>query len=495
MRQGNEASSEAPSSQSSPKTERLRTRRIRVEDLRLGTVIARTELGSGPVEAQVEDLSQHGVALVIEASRLGGALVLAGDRLPTLVLESGGTTLYEGSGVVRRATERGTEVVLGVELASTGVNLAEVYRHGTRRGFAERMRAAEGTLRAEQVSAEFKAYVADFAGYLAAMRDFFTAEEKALEAEDRMTREDAVQQYLAEAARPFVQRLNAYAAEHARLVGDLTEDLHAICRAYARTHILPLFLEAPFTRRAYQKPLGYAGDYEMMNMLYRDHAEGDTLFAKVLNIYATQEGAAQANINRINYLCTEIRAVVQNHGSADRVRMASIGCGPTREIRKLLEENGALGPRLDVALIDQEERSIAFCERTLGPLGVRTGARINFIRESVRRLLTTRALSETLGERELIYSAGLFDYLSQAAFARLLSTLYEALVPGGVLLIGNVATHNPSRWMMEYYLDWFLIHRSAEELLALAGSLSPTPASVEVKSEPSGINLFLRITR
>lgn len=494
MRDRSEASDRPPSSRQLRKAERLRTRRIRVEDLKLGKVVARTELGQLRLEAHVEDLSQHGVALVIPTSALGGTLILAGDRLATLVLESTGAVLYEGSGLVRRVSERGADVVLGVELASTGVNLAEVYRHGTRRGFAERLRAADGALRAEQVSSEFKAYVADFRAYLEAMRRFLTSEEKAIEAEDRLTRDDALHQYLAEAAPPFVQRMNLFAAEQSSIVSELGEEQHSIYRAYARTHIMPLFLEAPFIRRAFEKPLGYAGDYEMMNMLYRDHAEGESLFAKVLNIYATQEGAAQANINRINYLCSEIRSLVETN-EREKVRLASIGCGPTREIRKLLEEDPKFGPRLDVALIDQEERSIAFCERTLGPIGVRAGAHIAFIRESVRRLLTTRALSQTLGQRELIYSAGLFDYLSQAAFSRLLSTLYEALSPGGLLVVGNVASHNPSRWGMEYYLDWFLIHRAPEELLEMTSLLTPTPSNVEIRSEPSGINLFLRITR
>jgi hypothetical protein len=148
-----------------------------------------------------------------------------------------------------------------------------------------------------------------------------------------------------------------------------------------------------------------------------------------------------------------------------------------------------------VALIDQEERSIAYCERTLGPALTRTNARVQFIRESVRRLLTARRLSPTLGERELIYSAGLFDYLGHRTFAMLLAALYEAVAEGGCLAVGNVASHNPSRWMMEYYLDWFLIHRSRDDLLAFAGALAPSPTRIEVEGEPLGLNLFLQVSR
>jgi hypothetical protein len=46
---------------------------------------------------------------------------------------------------------------------------------------------------------------------------------------------------------------------------------------------------------------------------------------------------------------------------------------------------------------------------------------------------------------------------------------------------------------MEYCLDWFLIHRSHEELHAFAKELQPEPSRVEVDAEPLGVNLFLRV--
>jgi extracellular factor (EF) 3-hydroxypalmitic acid methyl ester biosynthesis protein len=225
-------------------------------------------------------------------------------------------------------------------------------------------------------------------------------------------------------------------------------------------------------------------------MLYRNHAEGESLFAKALNVYGAQTPAAQANINRVAYLGDRIREVMSECGQR-RVRVASVGCGPAREIYALLERSPELGRRLDVSLIDQEDNAITYCERTLGPLAAQTDARLHLIRESVRRLLTTRQLSTTLGRCDLIYSAGLFDYLSVRSFQSLLAALYGALVPGGLLAVGNVASHNPTRWFMEYCLDWFVIHRSREDLLTFGSQLRPAPASLWVDAEPLGVNLFL----
>jgi hypothetical protein len=207
--------------------------------------------------------------------------------------------------------------------------------------------------------------------------------------------------------------------------------------------------------------------------------------------------AARANINRISYLAEKLRLPLSkardSHG--ERVRVASIGAGPGREIEVLLESDPSLGPYLDVMLLDQEPRAIAYCERRLSPRAARTGAQIHFVKESMRRLLCGGHVAQMIGERQIIYSAGLFDYLSDRSFAALLATLYDALERGGQLFIGNVDVSNPTRYFMEYFAEWFLIHRSRTQLLEKARLLRPPPQAVRVESEPLGVNLFLVIEK
>lgn len=489
------AESEPPSSGSAARlrARRLRARRIKVEGLNLGRLAATARhVTLGAVSGIVEDLSLTGMAIVLAGAAPTSGLVFIGDRLEGLCVSCDEGQFYRGDASVRRVTERDADLVLGIELESRGIDLGEVYRLGTRHSFAERLHGVLDHELSANISMEFKAWVGDLRTFLESARAFLDSEERALDSLDRFSRDQALQAYLDEAAPKVVQRMNDASGELRSLVSDLRDDQHVEYRAYFRAQVMPLISQSPLLRRAYDKPLGYAGDYEMMNMLYRDHAEGDSLFAKALNMYGAQEPAAQANINRLEYLGDVIKKAVDASGG-ELVRLASIGCGPARELSLLLERQPECGPALDVALIDQEERVITFCERTLGPLAARTGARVQFIRESVRRLLTAKQLSSTLGERDFVYSAGLFDYLNQRSFSALLGALYSALVPGGQLAVGNVAAHNPTRWFMEYCLDWFLIHRSPEQLVAFARQLDPAPARVEVDAEPLGVNLFLRV--
>lgn len=481
--------------ESDRRTPKFRARRIAIDPATIGPVHAsmrHAELGE--ITGDVQDLSLHGIGVALPVRNGLSDLLLSGDRVEGLEVVAGTSVLYRGAATVRRISEDADRQILGLEIDGDGLDLAELHRSGARKSFAQRWEQMEIAVRYERVSPEFKAWVADMRSQLESMKDFLTGEEKALAAEDQLTRDETTAGYI-EALRPHI--LGAMDEARARLhelVGDLSDEDHTLYRAYTRRQLVPLFAESPFIRRSYEKPLGYAGDYEMMNMLYRDHAEGETLFGKALNIYATHEAAARANINRISYLGEKIRNAVAA-SPRERIRIASVGCGPAREITTLLTESPELGARLDVALIDQEERSIAYCERTLAPLVRKTGARIQFIRESVRKLITTRKLEQALGARELIYSAGLFDYLSDRAFAALLGTLWGAVAEGGTLAIGNVAAHNPSRWMMEYILDWFLIHRSPADLERMGAALSPAASSMHVQSEPMGVNLFLVVQR
>ena len=471
---------------------RMRAHRLRAGELNLEHMRATAQHAAmGKLSAHVEDLSLTGAALVVHGAAASAGLVLVGDRLEKLRLECREGTIYRGTASVRRVMEREDDLVIGIELESRGIDLGLVYRFGSRHGFADLLSAVLSANETARIFSEFKAWVADFRSYLLTTKAFLDAEERALDGMDLLSREQTLQAYQEEVSPILVERLNAASAELSDFASRLSEDQHSHYRAYFRAHVIPLLCASPLLRRAYEKPLGYAGDYEMMNMLYRDHAEGDSLFSKVINIYAAQEPAARANINRLEYLGARIREMALEKDG--RIRIASIGCGPAREITKLLEEQPRLGPRLEIALIDQEDRAITFAERTLGPLAAKHGARVQFIKESVRRLLTTKKLSAALGERDFIYSAGLFDYLNQRSVTALMSALYEALIPGGQLAIGNVAAHNPTRFFMEYALDWFLIHRSPEDLLAFAQALDPTPSRMMVDSEPLGVNLFLRL--
>ncbi len=446
-----------------------------------------------------ENVSLNGICLRIPAAADNQSLLQVDDRFIGLhVTLQNSEVVCNCDAIVRHLRADGNDLLVGLQLDGGVVDLPLLYERQTRHGFSARCDEAERTADSRRIRPEFKSWVSDLRNYLERMRTFLDREEAALQSEDLFTYGQICAQYLSEVGPRIVAKVHEASHAMGALLGGLTEEEHGTHRAYAQHHLGALFLNAPFIRRAQQKPLGYAGDYEMMNMLYRpSHMEGASLFARVLNQCAATEVAARANINRIGFLTEKVRTRLRlaKDCGGGRVRVASIGAGPGREIEVLLENEPELGPHLDAMLIDQDARAIAYCERRLTPLAERTGARLHFVRESVRRLLCGGLIAQTMGQRQIIYSAGLFDYLSDRSFAALLATLYEAIPGGGQLLIGNVDVSNPTRYFMEYFAEWFLIHRSRAQLLEKARLLRPAPQAMRVESEPLGVNLFLVVEK
>ena len=120
---------------------------------------------------------------------------------------------------------------------------------------------------------------------------------------------------------------------------------------------------------------------------------------------------------------------------------------------------------------------------------------MRFIPRSVHQIL--KAAAQPGGDPELsnydvVYCAGLYDYLSQRVGKRLVEFFCSIANPGGLVVVTNVADTNPRKAWMEYLMDWNLIYRSREEMLDLVPAGLPTKR-VEVKADATGVNLFLEI--
>jgi len=94
----------------------------------------------------------------------------------------------------------------------------------------------------------------------------------------------------------------------------------------------------------------------------------------------------------------------------------------------------------------------------------------------------------------LIWSAGLFDYLNDRTFRYLLSRLLRMVSYGGELVIGNFSKANPSRGCMEFG-EWFLEHRNDDDLMSLSSDCGIKKRDISIATEQEGINLFLHISK
>jgi extracellular factor (EF) 3-hydroxypalmitic acid methyl ester biosynthesis protein len=261
----------------------------------------------------------------------------------------------------------------------------------------------------------------------------------------------------------------------------------------------PLLLCSPFVYRTFQKPLGYAGDYEMVNMICRDPLEGSSLFAKVVNLWFLRQAPAEAHRNRIRYLQERIEEETSRALARGRPgRILNLGCGPAIEVQNFLN-NSPLSDQTSFALLDFNEETLQYTRSVLEQVknARRRSTGLQLIKKSVNQILKEAGKHlERPAEQQYdyVYCAGLFDYLSDPVCQRLMNLLYSWVAPGGLLLATNVDGSNPSRHTMEYVLEWHLIYRRAREFAQLAPEQAP-PGGVAVKSDPTGVNIYLEVRK
>ncbi len=257
---------------------------------------------------------------------------------------------------------------------------------------------------------------------------------------------------------------------------------------------------APLMHRCLTKPLGYPGDYVIMRYLYEDRFEGSSLWAKALHLAGSTAPACEAVRSRKDMVGEHLVALAKDKAArGERARILSVAAGPAQETIELLSSHPELSNHLDILLFDQDRDALEFVNNRLnrlrGELGAEVaGAQVQLRHDTIKRLLEDPGIFEDFGPVDMVFSSGLFDYLRFHTGARLLENLYGTLAPGGRLLAGNIVPEQPTRWVFDMHMDWFIEYRSREELLTM-GEAAARNASPRIIEERTGWNPFVELTR
>jgi extracellular factor (EF) 3-hydroxypalmitic acid methyl ester biosynthesis protein len=266
-------------------------------------------------------------------------------------------------------------------------------------------------------------------------------------------------------------------------------------RAFTQRQLHPLMLTAPFVHRSFVKPLGYAGDYEMVNMMLENPSRGPNTYARIVNTAHVAVGPAAAHRNRIELLVGYLLEEAKRAKDEGRpLRVLNVGCGPAAEVQRLMQRS-ELSDICKFELMDFNEPTLAFArerlERTRQEYGRKT--ELAWRKESVHELLREARKPERDGRPlyDFVYCAGLYDYLTDRVCALLTRLFYSLVEPGGLVVATNVHPSNPVRYYMDFLVEWHLEYRDAEQMLNLARGLGPARAH----TDSTGVNVFVEIRK
>lgn len=411
-----------------------------------------------------------------------------------------GRTIYSGRAVVSNIVDAGSKVVCEAKLDDPGVhaginmpfngNISLLDAYHT---FFDKWQNQTKLL------PEFKMVVLDLQSYLSDLKLLLEQVEISITAHPSRNRSELEPEVFKDLAPVILSSMDTLRERLLDIAGRIQPDLYVAHQAFMQRQLHPLFLCAPFGHRTYHKPLGYAGDYGMMNMIHRNTFEGGSLYAKMMHYWLVNQAPAKSVRNRVAHIKTklieETARVVREKRAA---RILNLGCGPAYEVKEFMSEH-RLADHAEFTLLDFNTETLDYVTSTLGEIKTRykRHTRIQIQQTSVTQLIKNSLSSShsSLGSNfDLIYCGGLFDYLPDQMCRQLVGLFYEHLAPDGLVVTANMDDKVPFRQMLEFLLDWHLIYRDARCLSSFVPDNAPSD-SWSVITEPVAVNLFLEVRK
>lgn len=239
----------------------------------------------------------------------------------------------------------------------------------------------------------------------------------------------------------------------------------------------------PLTRRAFEKPRGYAGDAELIDFIYglrdlpRTSSVGAAIYGQMFEAPAAKAVRARRDIlaARLDVVAAEVK----------QPRVLAIACGHLREAQK--SRAVAEGRFGEFVGLDQDRDSLALIEQEQSPQGIKA------VHGSVKSILKGETVFEDF---DFVYSTGLYDYLPQPVAISLTTKLFGMLKPGGQLLLANFLPDVPDVGYMETFMGWPLIYRTDEEMADVASGIEADQISTQrTFRDPHQNVVFLEVER
>ncbi|HEX3431182.1 MAG TPA: class I SAM-dependent methyltransferase family protein [Rhizomicrobium sp.] len=256
-------------------------------------------------------------------------------------------------------------------------------------------------------------------------------------------------------------------------------------RVWFRTETAPVLQMGRLMRRANVWPEGHPGDYITLEAVYENRPEGEGL-ARHLDRYFLSRTLAVALRARKRKL-----AEILNRRAAEDVRNSNwlnLACGSCRELLCVPPQAGRV-----IHCLDTDQNALNYAKSLLGE---RPDERIEFHAANAFRLLDARRNIERFGLFTTIYSAGLFDYMTDDKMVRLLSGLRESLAEGGLLIapIKDAKCYETFdyHWLAKW--DHFL-QREEADFLRILVSAGFSESDITTERDDSGVIVFFMARR
>jgi len=428
------------------------------------------------------------------------SIVQLSEVLDNLSIHQGQRETYSGRAVVTGLLNTGLMLIVSASLVDPWSDLKGLQPGQVLRSFVHNF-VSDWEAASERLEKPFQLCVGNLRNYLQELSRWLEHWETEAGIHDNRTSPELMLEFVGDVDQEIAPRLMQLYEDFEAASQDLPRKHVSYHRAFAQRELHPLMMSSPFMNRAYNKPLGYAGDFEMVRMMLNDPWEGPNTFAKLLNASALRHEAPAAHRNRIDLLHAALKRETENALAGNgpkledgRFRIMNLGCGPAVEVREFAQSDDA-SDKVDIQLVDFNDETLDHVRNDLVPHlnRVRPELNVELRQRSVHELIQTsvEGKHQETPQYDMVYCAGLFDYFRDTTCGFLIELFHSWVKPGGLVLVTNVTPTHSSVAIMGLVLDWNLELRDEKGMLRLVPDLGVQ----RTYCDQTGVNVFLEIRK
>jgi extracellular factor (EF) 3-hydroxypalmitic acid methyl ester biosynthesis protein len=247
------------------------------------------------------------------------------------------------------------------------------------------------------------------------------------------------------------------------------------------------FRKGIFGEWSLRKPLGYPGDFKIIDDIYQNNPT-TTGYARLFDNYFQTTAICVAVRNRKE----DFKKIIVNFANSkagQKLRVMDIACGSCRGLSEVLNSGQLVNKDIIFDCYDNEFFALEYARNLLG-----NPPNVNLFKEDILNFVIRKKDSNIFKNRyNLIYSTGLFDYLNNRICTRLIRNLREVLEKDGMMVIANVRDKysNPTVHCMEWATDWKLIYRTDDEFKSVFLNAGFKENELKIQYEEQGIMQYV----
>lgn len=233
-----------------------------------------------------------------------------------------------------------------------------------------------------------------------------------------------------------------------------------------RSLLGPWIYDSVVLKRAFEKPRGYPGDYQLLEIIYNNVPVTDKnsrvgVFSDLHFLSDPLAIAVRERKDKMRQILSEF--IARKKGtSANILNFAS---GSARETRELLKESNISS--VNFSLIDFDDEALDFTRSQLKDV---RDVKFSFIKEDIIRISLKNTPIPAIKDQDLVYSIGLIDYLPDRILKSFIKYSYDLLRQNGQLVLSHKDHTKVSTLVENWYCEWTFYERTKGQVLDIIQS-------------------------